>query len=411
MTKAKKKRVRTTGNDPRAPRAVASAHRKRSQATGEASTASMEAQMAAMEAQMAAMEEQIALLRGDPPPPASRLKPATRAVALPAPENVQVELAGGTRLRVQWDPVDHAGGYSVRYSVNSTFSSEVSWRYVDPDATTCMVYDLKPETAYYVGVRAFGTGDRQDSIYSASQTITTGVASGGGGDGGDNGGEEGHGEDTATHLRHWFDALRLGLQNIGLLVPELGNTVLDPTERKRLLGSGVRRYGYIDKISDTAEAWPQFWPSFVLDDDEVGQERLKELLREIEALRNLLIFFENGARAVQDVLLLRGHEAFRLANLYYATVRESARRQIPDAEAVFDLIRLFWKRRRNGNAEPTEREAMRDFQAVLHGHKDGIVAAARESGQVAQGNKAVIDATYPAKQRRGMRLEEREPAE
>ena len=77
--------------------------------------------------------------------------------------------------------------------------------------------------------------------------------------------------------------------------------MLTTAERKRLRGSGVRRFGFIDKVSDTAEAYPQFWPTSVNGEDgHVDfQDKLKESLREIEVLRNMLVWFRYALRVVQ----------------------------------------------------------------------------------------------------------------
>jgi len=43
---------------------------------------------------------------------------------------------------------------------------------------------------------------------------------------------------------------------------DMQNEALTTAERRRLRGSGVRRYGFIDKVSDVAEANPEFAPPF-----------------------------------------------------------------------------------------------------------------------------------------------------
>ena len=431
MTKARKNIVHTTRKVKRAGSVVKNIERKLGQARREEHNAAIEAQIAevqagcdaeiaairarnhdfvplgsfhtdliaSMAAQMAAMEERIALLQGKTADGEEESPP--RATALPAPQNVEVELLGGTRLRVRWEPVDHASGYSVRYSTNATFAGEVSWSYVDPDATTRMLYDLKPETTYYVGVRAFGTGDWQDSNYSASQTITTGAASGGGGG-------DGAGGNTVEYLKNWFDTLQAEFQNVSELLPQLDNTVLTTVQRRRLLGSGVRRYGFIDKVSDTAADYPQFWPASVHGADASFdiQDKLKERLREIEVLRSLMVWLRYVLRVVGDLQLLAGDDAFRMANVYYASVRTAARSNLPEAKQVFQLLQLFWGRRRRKTDEPTlptelfgrSTDIERDFHGVLHGTKDGTVSARRESPTPAAGGVLeVLDDVHGAK--------------
>jgi len=191
---------------------------------------------------------------------------------------------------------------------------------------------------------------------------------------------------TATFLQTWLDELQVMFGNFSELVPELGNTVLDTTDRRRLLGSGVRRYGFIEKTADVAEEYPQFWPAFVTDTGE-----LKERVDEIEVLRNLLVWFRYASRIVGDLLLVAGDDAFRLAGSYYATARDGARRKVPEAMQVFQLLQLFWKHPRRMTEEPTMRELERDFNALMHGTKDGQIAVANESPHVSGGMREVVD--------------------
>ena len=199
---------------------------------------------------------------------------------------------------------------------------------------------------------------------------------------------------TATFLQTWLDELQIMFDNFSEIVPELSNTVLDTTDRRRLLGSGVRRYGFIEKTVDVAGEFPQFWPSFVTDG-----EKLKELVHEIEVLRNLLVWFRYASRIVGDLLLVAGDDAFRLAGSYYATARDGARRQIPEAVQVFQMLQLFWRRRRRTSSsdEPTMHELERNFHGVLHGTKDGTVSAHHESPTSSGGVHEVIDNVHSAK--------------
>ena len=73
---------------------------------------------------------------------------------------------------------------------------------------------------------------------------------------------------------------------------------------------------------------------------------MKTLIREIEVLGNLVIAFRNGAQNAEDRLLTAGDAAFRLANFYYRNVRDAARNKVPEAPNVFEMLRLFWQRRR-----------------------------------------------------------------
>ena len=63
-----------------------------------------------------------------------------------------------------------------------------------------------------------------------------------------------------------------------------GNSVMTAADVTSVLL--MRRYGYIEKVFEVSQDYPQFWPAFVDDGEELSQ-----LVREIDVLRNLLIWF------------------------------------------------------------------------------------------------------------------------
>jgi len=94
------------------------------------------------------------------------------------------------------------------------------------------------------------------------------------------------------------------------------------------------------KTAEVAGEFPQFWPTF-----ETDEKALRERVREINVLRNLLVWFRFASQIVGDLLLIAGDDAFRMAGSYYATARDGARRKNPDAVQMFEMLRLFWRHR------------------------------------------------------------------
>jgi len=197
--------------------------------------------------------------------------------------------------------------------------------------------------------------------------------------------------DASDILFAWQAELQEVNARYEAMLPELRYTELTHAERLQLSGSGHRRYGYIDTVSDVADACPQFWPTCTNDNN---TDRMKSLIRNIEALESALIFFENRARVVRDLRLLCGDESYRLANMYYVAVRESARYKAEQADQVWKELRLYWKRRRKSDAEPTQKEIVRDAKAVMHGTKVGEVCVTNEGDRVSMGQRTIVDETY-----------------
>ena len=166
------------------------------------------------------------------------------------------------------------------------------------------------------------------------------------------------------------------------------NTGLSDAERRRLLGSGVRRYGFIDKVSDLAGVNSAFIPPFM------SLEELKKLIRQIEELRDISSLLQQMLRINMDNLLATGDEAFRLALMYYNSVRDAARRRVAGADALFKILQLFFRRPRNAAEEPTESELERDMRALLHGHKDGKIVIESERPVKSRGKRIVLDEVH-----------------
>jgi len=166
-----------------------------------------------------------------------------------------------------------------------------------------------------------------------------------------------------------------------------------PSDRRRKSGPGIRRYGFIDKTSDLALANQVFSPALFSAQD------LKDLVRNIELIRNLLNYLQQYVRLTQDCLLVMGDDAYSMALLYYQSVRELAHRNVPGAEQVFRALEPFFRRRHTGTGEepPTEPEVERDVRALLHGKKEGEIIIRNEADRIIKGKRTVIDATHKEK--------------
>jgi len=165
-------------------------------------------------------------------------------------------------------------------------------------------------------------------------------------------------------------------------------TALTLAERRRLQGSGVRRYGFIDNASDVAEANPEFAPAFFT------SAQLKNKIREIEVVRNISLTLQQMLRISDDLLLVLGDEAFQMALSYYNTVREAARRRQPGAMEIYRQMEPFFRRPRRPSDEPTEAEVLRDVKAGIHGTKDVDIRIENEKPEMVGGKHIVIDETH-----------------
>ena len=169
---------------------------------------------------------------------------------------------------------------------------------------------------------------------------------------------------------------------------------LTPLQRRRFLASGVRRYGFLDKVFDVSENNMEFAPAAF------DRNVFYQALRAIEELRNILVAIDQLRTVVDDHLLQVGDRAFRLALIYYNTVRDLARAGVPGARDVFLAINLFFRRGRiKDGSEPTEREALRDVRGLLRGTRDGEIEIESHRAAAAGRERLIVDETTPRTKR------------
>ena len=184
-----------------------------------------------------------------------------------------------------------------------------------------------------------------------------------------------------------IDQLMVEQQNLIDLFIKLSDNQLTDAERRRKIKSGIRNYGFLDKTSDLAMAFPQYDPPMFSSED------LKDAVRDIEFCRNLLAMLNEYIRIISNSLFFYSDEAFRMALRYYHSVRELARTGDPGARVVFNMLQPFFRRqRRSGEpGEPTEPEVERDVKALLHGKKDGKIVIEHEKPHMVGGKHVVFD--------------------
>ncbi|MDR0443762.1 MAG: hypothetical protein LBH44_10170 [Treponema sp.] len=171
---------------------------------------------------------------------------------------------------------------------------------------------------------------------------------------------------------------------------DIADNNLTSLQRKRKIGPGVRNYGFIDKVSDLAEANPQFAQFFKITD-------LKNCIRNIEMCRDLIVLLQAFARAVTNTMMVYSDDAYTMALIYYKMVSEMSRRGDPIAMELARELQPFFKRKKHSSGEPTDKELERDVHALLHGKKDGKIVVENISPKTTAGIRKVVDDTRKSK--------------
>jgi hypothetical protein len=164
---------------------------------------------------------------------------------------------------------------------------------------------------------------------------------------------------------------------------------LTGTDRRRLIGAGVRNYGFIDKSFDIARDNPQFMPpNFDL-------TLLNWNMHELEDFRQLMWVLQQFTQAASNAFLLQADACYRDALRIYGSLQEQTRNKVPGAEPLFQALRTFFSRSRRQPAdEPTEMELERDIKQLLHGKADGEIVIKNESPRAQGGVHEVIDSVH-----------------
>jgi hypothetical protein len=191
------------------------------------------------------------------------------------------------------------------------------------------------------------------------------------------------------------DTLNNVLSEVDAILEQLlevsGDVALSEAERRRLQGSGVRRYGFIEKTADIARDNLEFAPPFL------DVDALRDVITQIEIIRNINASLQQLTRLNGDLLLLTSDEAFRLALMYYNSVRDASRRRVPGAEALFRILQQFFRRPGRTSDKPTEKEIERDVKGLLKGTKEGEIIIKNERPKTVGGKRTIVDEVHKGK--------------
>jgi hypothetical protein len=160
-------------------------------------------------------------------------------------------------------------------------------------------------------------------------------------------------------------------------------------DRKRLNGVGVRKLGFIGRALQLAAENPEFLPHW-LDLDKFQHDNNYYLaLRSVyDIVKTLKEIFWNIVLEAADILYTDALE-------YYSQVKDAAKRRIDPAETLCAELKTLFERpsSKDEESQPTEKKAKRDFDALLHGKKDGKIIIENVKPKLTGGKHTIIDET------------------
>ena len=188
------------------------------------------------------------------------------------------------------------------------------------------------------------------------------------------------------------EQIKNDLDSASSIFTDLSDRDLTLSQRRRKVGAGIRNYGFIVKTAELAAEHPQFASLFNL-------EVLQNCISNFEDSRSINIILQAMVRQTSNSMLVYSDEAYSLALIFYNSVKEIARRGVPEAITLFRQLEPFFRRRNpeKGSKPPTESEVERDVKALLRGKKDGEIIIKKEKPHLVGGEHEVIDEVHKGK--------------
>jgi len=165
---------------------------------------------------------------------------------------------------------------------------------------------------------------------------------------------------------------------------DIANNNLTPLQRSRKIGAGIRNYGFMEKVADISEANPQFAVFFDPND-------LRNAIMNFDKCRNLALLLQSFFRLVTNTMLIYSDLGYRMASMFYNTVKEMSRRGDPTANALFRTLRPFFERPKRPNTKTTMKQAEHDFEGLLKGTKEGYITVENIAPKVTGGERKIVD--------------------
>jgi hypothetical protein len=172
------------------------------------------------------------------------------------------------------------------------------------------------------------------------------------------------------------------------LFNEFGNT-FTTQERSRLVGIGIKNYGFIETAYSSARANMQFYPAY--DNPHLYEEAMNDFNKK----RELLSLLKQFQQVVSDSLLASGDVAYHYSVSYYNSLKAAVKQRVPGAETEYELLYQYFKKYPNAKAaNPTVKQLERDVRSLIKGKRDGKIVIENERPTVVAGKHKVIDDTH-----------------
>jgi hypothetical protein len=168
------------------------------------------------------------------------------------------------------------------------------------------------------------------------------------------------------------------------------------------IGHGVRNYGFVEKTRDLMRDNPKSVP------DDTYYKRYALHLNEFEQIRQLCIMSQELTNEIKKTEILMGNKVFEEALGYYNYLKALVRIKFAGGAELLGALSEFFKKKKPDIQRPTEKQLKRDFDAIVHGKKDGKIVVENISPKKTKGVHIVEDDVYKSSETVKVKVDEEE---
>jgi site-specific DNA-cytosine methylase len=168
------------------------------------------------------------------------------------------------------------------------------------------------------------------------------------------------------------------------LFESFGDT-FSPADRTRLIGVGIKNFGFTETVLNETANNPDLIPPYV------KAAKFKDKVSDFKRKKTIETRLDRFLILVADSLLSSGDAAYHDALEIYSYAKEAAKRRVPGAEALYKKLAPYFKKSKPQGNEPTEAQVERDVRGLLHGTKDGKIVIENERPTASRGKQVVVD--------------------
>lgn len=105
---------------------------------------------------------------------------------------------------------------------------------------------------------------------------------------------------------------------------------LSPDERQKMLKMGDKTVSFVEKTLDYVRSNPEFVPAYM---NVLEFEKDATAVKNLNVMLNPIMQLEQG---IDDTEMLAGSEAYTASLIYYNSVKQATKNNVPNAAAIYD---------------------------------------------------------------------------